>query len=107
VDIYPAIDVFGMLLNVVLSAFEKDNRFISTEKRRRIGRIEGKKKRTEFDDLFVNRDMSNTSKASAMARKDMLCEYHFLGGCSFLGFKNIIPRFHKFWLTVSFSNLEV
>ena len=52
-----------MLLNVVLSAFEKDNRFISTEKRRRIGRIEGKKKRTEFDDLFVNRDMSNTSKA--------------------------------------------
>ena len=93
-----------MLLNVVLSVFEKDNRFISTEKRRR---IEGKKKRTEFDDLFVNRDMSNTSKASAMARKDMLCEYHFLGGCSFLGFKNIIPRFHKFWLTVSFSNLEV
>jgi len=72
-----------MLLNVVLSVFEKDNRFISTEKRRRIGRIgriEGKKKRTEFDDLFVNRDMSNTSKASAMARKDMLCGYHLLGG---------------------------
>jgi len=104
VDIYPAIDVFGMLLNVVLSAFEKDNRFISTEKGRR---TEGKKKRTEFDDLFVNRDMRNTSKASAMARKDMLCEYHFLGGCYFLGFKNIIPRFHKFCLTVLFANLEV
>jgi len=67
-----------MLLNVVLSVFEKDNRFISNEKRRR---TKGKKKRTEFDNLFVNRDMRNTSKASAMARKDMLCGYHLLGGC--------------------------
>ena len=69
-----------MLLNVVLSVFEKDNRFISTEKRRR---TEGKKKRTEFDDPFVNRDMRNTSKASAMAWKDMLCEYRLLGGAPF------------------------
>ena len=65
-----------MLLNVVLSVFEKDNGFISTEKRRR---IEGKMKRTEFDAPFVNRDMRNTSKASAMARKDMLCGYRLLG----------------------------
>jgi len=55
--------------------------------------MEGKKKRTEFDDLFVNRDMRNTSKASAMARKDMLCGYHLLGGLLF--------RIQKYYSAVS------
>ena len=47
--------------DVILSIFEKDNRFISTKRR---SRAEGKKKRTELDDPFVNRDMRNTSRQS-------------------------------------------
>jgi len=47
--------------DVILSIFEKDNRFISTKRR---SRAEGKKKRTELDDPFVNRDMRNTSAQS-------------------------------------------
>ena len=47
--------------DVIFSIFEKDNRFISTKRR---SRAEGKKKRTELDDPFVNRDMRNTSRQS-------------------------------------------
>jgi len=47
--------------DVILSVFEKDDRFISTKRR---NRAEGKKKRTELDDPFVNRDMRNTSRQS-------------------------------------------
>jgi len=47
--------------DVILSIFEKDNRFISTKRR---SKAEGKKKRTELDDPFVNRDMRNTSRQS-------------------------------------------